>query len=207
MDYIYKVLTRPDEKPTAGSRLSIKTQVPREQRQPSYQFLPHARPGGIAGLLEILLDHDGGRDDIFRLADELALEADDLLPIVDAAALLGFLKIEEGDVAITDIGPEICRVGYFGPEGALSRSNRLKTCCCCDRFSARSQTSRDHSVSEDFFHDLLDEQFSEDETLRQLETAINWGRYSELFDLTQHAGDFVLPQETEEAAEVTAGES
>ena len=28
---------------------------------------------------------------------------------------------------------------------------------------------------------MLDEQFSEDETLRQLETAINWGRYAELF--------------------------
>jgi NitT/TauT family transport system ATP-binding protein len=37
-------------------------------------------------------------------------------------------------------------------------------------------------VSEEFFHDVLDEQFSEEETLRQLETAISWGRYAELFD-------------------------
>ena len=47
-----------------------------------YQMLPHARPGGIAGLLEILLDHNG-KDDIYRLADDLAFEIDDLLPIVE----------------------------------------------------------------------------------------------------------------------------
>jgi NitT/TauT family transport system ATP-binding protein len=29
---------------------------------------------------------------------------------------------------------------------------------------------------------MLDEQFSEEETVRQLETAISWGRYAELFD-------------------------
>jgi len=56
-----------------------------------YQMLPHARPGGMAGLLELLLDK-GGRDDIYRLADDLTFEIDDLLPIVDAAQLLGFLR-------------------------------------------------------------------------------------------------------------------
>jgi len=70
-----------------------------------YQMLPHARPGGVAGLLELLLDK-GGRDDIYRLADDLAFEIDDLLPIVDAAQLLGFLKVEEGDASITPNGAE-----------------------------------------------------------------------------------------------------
>src|ERR1022692_4338624 len=60
---------------------------------------------GMAGLLELLIDK-GGRDDIYRLADDLAFEIDDLLPIVDAAQLLGFLKIEEGDAAITASGTE-----------------------------------------------------------------------------------------------------
>ena len=47
----------------------------------------------------------GERVDV-RLADDLALEIDDLLPIVDAAQLLGFLTIEEGDAAITENGTE-----------------------------------------------------------------------------------------------------
>jgi NitT/TauT family transport system ATP-binding protein len=34
----------------------------------------------------------------------------------------------------------------------------------------------------EFFQDLLDEHFSDDEVHRQLDTAIQWGRYAELFD-------------------------
>src|ERR1700723_3724323 len=50
VDYIYKVLTRPDA-PTAGPVFRTPTAP---GKQPKYQMLPHARPGGIAGLLEIL---------------------------------------------------------------------------------------------------------------------------------------------------------
>ena len=48
VDFIYKVLTRPDVAPAeapTGPRV-------RDQRQMKYQMLPHARPGGVAGLLE-----------------------------------------------------------------------------------------------------------------------------------------------------------
>jgi NitT/TauT family transport system ATP-binding protein len=41
---------------------------------------------------------------------------------------------------------------------------------------------------------MLDEQFSEDETLRQLETAINWGRYAELFDFDASRRRFIQPE-------------
>ena len=40
---------------------------------------------------------------------------------------------------------------------------------------------------------MLDEQFSEDETLRQRETAINWGRYAELFDFDASRRRFIAP--------------
>ena len=68
------------------------------------------------------------------------------------------------------------------------------------------ETKSDHTVPEDFFLDMLDEQFSEDETLRQLETAINWGRYAEIFDYDAGRRRFILPEpreivETVEGAE------
>ena len=59
-------------------------------------MLPHARTGGIAGLLEMIDESPNGREDIYRLADQLSFEIDDLLPIVEAAALLGFLKVDGG---------------------------------------------------------------------------------------------------------------
>ena len=198
VDYIYKVLTRPNEKPAAVPDISLRTQVPREQKQSSYHFLPHARPGGIAGLLEILTDH-AGRDDIFRLADELALESDDLLPIVDAAALLGFLTVEEGDAVMTPAGRKFAESEIL-VQKELFRAAALEHVLLLRQIHRAVQNKSDHSVPDEFFHDLLDEQFSEDETQRQLDTAINWGRYSELFDYDAARRRFYLP-DTEVAAE------
>ena len=148
-----------------------------------YQMLPHARPGGIAGLLELLLDHNG-KDDIYRLADDLAFEVDDLLPIVDAAQLLGFLTVTEGDAAITPPAPSSPT-----PRSSAKKNSSAPpppTNVLLLRQIVRAiEAKSDHSVSEEFFHDMLDEQFSEEETLRQLETAINWGRYAELFDFDE----------------------
>src|ERR1700720_353293 len=75
VDYIYKVLTQPDAQPPALPHTGTGKRV-RDQRQMHYQMLPHARPGGIAGLLELVLDHNG-KDDIYRPADALAFALDD----------------------------------------------------------------------------------------------------------------------------------
>ena len=191
VDYIYKVLTRPDVAPAEAPNVRV-----RDQRQMHYQMLPHARPGGMAGLLELLLDK-GGRDDIYRMADDLSFEIDDLLPIVDAAELLGFLTIEEGDAVITDSGTEfanseILRQKELFRDAAVSHVLLLRQ--ICRALEAKS----DHTVPEDFFLDMLDEQFSEEECQRQIETAVTWGRYAELFDYDAGHRRFVLPDAQEE---------
>jgi NitT/TauT family transport system ATP-binding protein len=199
VDYIYKVLTRPDVAPSAApDRLA-----PRDQRQMHYQMLPHARPGGIAGLLELLIDR-GGRDDMYRLADELAFEIDDLLPIVDAAHLLGFLTIEEGDAAITPSGRDFAESEIL-KQKELFRKAAIEHVLLLRQITRALDTKSDHTVPEDFFLDMLDEQFSQEETLKQLETAINWGRYAELFDFDAGRRRFVQPEI--EAAELVEGQA
>jgi NitT/TauT family transport system ATP-binding protein len=197
VDYIYKVLTRPDTVPTEAPNQQTGPRV-RDQRQMHYQMLPHARPGGIAGLLELLLDK-GGRDDIYRLADDLAFEIDDLLPIVDAAQLLGFLKIEEGDAAITPTGTEFANSEILRQK-ELFRGAAVENVLLLRQIRRAIETKSDHTVPEDFFLDMLDEQFSDEESLRQLETAVNWGRYAELFDFDSARRRFVMPDALEEAA-------
>ncbi len=73
VDYIYKLMTQPELEaaPLGAAGHTAK---------PAYQMLPHARPGGIAGLLELLNDR-GGKEDLYRVAEELRMEVDDLLPI------------------------------------------------------------------------------------------------------------------------------
>ena len=202
VDYIYKVLTRPDVAPTEAPETPTGRRV-RDQRQMRYQMLPHARPGGMAGLLELVLDK-GGRDDIYRLADDLAFEIDDLLPIVDAAQLLGFLKVEEGDAVITESGAEFANSEILRQK-ELFRDAALQNVLLLRQIRRALEAKSDHTVPEEFFMDMLDEQFSEEESLRQIETAVTWGRYAEIFDFDAARRRFVLPDAQEEA--VAEGES
>ena len=197
VDYIYKVLTKPDVAPTEAPDQQAGRQV-RDQRQMHYQMLPHARPAGVAGLLELLLDK-GGRDDIYRLADDLAFEIDDLLPIVDAAQLLGFLKVEEGDAAITDTGTEFANSEILRQK-ELFRDAATANVLLLRQIRRALESKSDHTVPEDFFLDMIDEQFSEEESLRQMETAVAWGRYAELFDFDAGRRRFMLPDAQEEEA-------
>ncbi len=201
VDYIYKVLTKPDVVPAEAPDQKAGPKI-RDQRQMHYQMLPHARPGGMAGLLELLLDK-GGRDDIYRLADDLAFEIDDLLPIVDAAQLLGFLKIEEGDAVITVSGTEFANSEILRQKEVF-RDAAVQNILLLRQIRRALETKRDHTVPEDFFLDMLDEQFSEEESLRQVETAVAWGRYAELFDFDAARRRFVLPDAQDE--EIAASE-
>jgi NitT/TauT family transport system ATP-binding protein len=196
VDYIYKVLTQPGERPpalpTAPAGATVKPGP--DARTAHYQELPHARPGGIAGLLELLLDHNG-KDDIYRLADDLGFEIDDLLPIVDAAQMLGFLTITEGDAEITPAGAEYANSEILRQK-ELFRQAAVDNVLLLRQIVRAIEAKSNHSVPEEFFHDLLDEQFTEEVTLRQLETAINWGRYAELFDFDAARRRFIEPEKT-----------
>jgi NitT/TauT family transport system ATP-binding protein len=191
VDYIYKVLTRPDTAPeeVPGPRI-------RDQRQMRYQMLPNARPGGVAGLLELLLDK-GGRDDIYRLADDLAFEIDELFPIVDAAQMLGFLNVEEGDAVITPSGADFGNSEILRQK-ELFRAAALENILLLRQIRRALETKSDHTVPEDFFRDLLYEQFSEEECDHQMDTAIAWGRYAELFDYDSGRRRFVMPDSQDE---------
>jgi NitT/TauT family transport system ATP-binding protein len=175
VDYVYKVLTEPDTE-HAQPRMGP---GPAEART-KYPMLPHARPGGIAGLLEILADRNG-REDVYRLADMLSFEIDDLLPTVEAAALLGFVRLMQGDAEITPQGREFLDADILRRK-ELFRKASLEHVALLKQITRSLEAKSDRTLPDEFFHDILDEHFSEEETVRQLETAINWGRYAELFD-------------------------
>jgi len=213
VDYIYKVMTEPEVEhslPDAESTAEIilppgglAKEPPKKQEAPvrtaRYQMLPHARVGGIAGLIELLHDR-GGREDLFRLSEELVMDVEDLLPILEACVLLGFAWLKEGDVQITPQGvrfadADIQRRKEIFREAALEHVTILK------QIDSILKRKSDHSISDEFFHDILDEHFAEDEVLRQFDTAMNWGRYAEIFDYDREHGRLI---QTEPPA---AGES
>jgi NitT/TauT family transport system ATP-binding protein len=181
VDRIYQVITKPDEHEKAVVSSGPEKMVPH-----SALMLPHTRPGGMAGLLEILADQ-GGRADLHHLADELSLTVDDLLPTVETAALLQFLKLEQGDATLTEEGHNLAKAD-IQERKAIFRKAALANVPLLRQMDQALRTKSDGTLPDEFFRDLLDEHFSEEESRRQLETAIQWGRYAELFDYDAATG-------------------
>jgi NitT/TauT family transport system ATP-binding protein len=187
VDYIYKVLTQPDTEHS----LPTGQQAKGADRKPiKFPMLPHARPGGVAGLLEILVDR-GGKDDVYHLADELGMPADDLLPIIEAGGLLRFIRVAEGDVEITHEGrafsdADIETRKQFFRDAVLEHVPLLR------QIETVLRSKTDKSLPDDFFYDILDEHFSDEEARRQLETAIHWGRYAGIIDYDSTTGRLFL---------------
>jgi NitT/TauT family transport system ATP-binding protein len=172
VDYIYKVMTQPELELAPPSAAGVAAKV-------RAQMLPHARPGGITGLVELLMDR-GGTEDLYHVADDLHLEVDDLLPIVEATTLLGFAKAREGDVEITPQGKAFAEADIDAKKN-LFREAALAHVDLLQQMRKTLESKSNGSMPLQFFHDLLDEHFSEADTEKQIETALNWGRYGEVF--------------------------
>jgi NitT/TauT family transport system ATP-binding protein len=219
VDYIYKVMTEPetdhalpDAETTAEIILpkgGLTKDVLKKQEAPlrtaKYQMLPHARVGGIAGLTELLRDR-GGREDLFRLSEELVMDVEDLLPILEACVLLGFAWLKEGDVQITPAGIAFADAD-IQKRKVLFRQAALEHVTILKQIDSILKRKTDHSIADEFFHDILDEHFAEDEVQRQFETAMNWGRYAEIFDYDRESGKLVQADTTPEPAPASATES
>jgi NitT/TauT family transport system ATP-binding protein len=67
------------------------------------------------------------------------------------------------------------------------------------------EATRDGTLGEGFFLDLLRRGFSEDEARQQLRIAIDWGRYGELFDFDANTGQFTLEPATSEDGHANVG--
>jgi NitT/TauT family transport system ATP-binding protein len=114
--------------------------------------------GSISGLLEIIQDC-GGREDLPALAEDLRLEIDDLLPAVDALAMLGFAKVAEGDVVMTNEGQNFA-VADVEHSKELFRQQLLQSVPLIATILGMLKQKRDGRVGKDFLLGILDEHFS-----------------------------------------------
>jgi NitT/TauT family transport system ATP-binding protein len=171
VDYIYSVMTNPEATVDQASVSAARS---------SFPMLPHARVGGISGLLEIIAEQ-GGREDLPKLAERLRLDIDDLLPAVDTAVMLGFAEVSGGDVTITPIGKEFA-------EADVERSWRIFRNALIEHVPFITtvlnalREKQSGGVKKEFFIDILDEHFSEAEAEKQFDTLVSWGRYAHLFE-------------------------
>ena len=188
VDQVYKILTNPE---LESVDITPTVSQPTPSQPAKYQSLPQVRIGSIAGLLELLED---SRDkDIYRLGQELQLEVDDILPIVEAAKLMDLVEIQEGDINVTSTGRQFIS-GSIDERKQTVKTQLLAHIRLVQQIYRLCQAKRNQRFPEELILDILEAHFSAQEAKRQLETAIDWGRYAELYSYDEPSGQIFLEQ-------------
>jgi NitT/TauT family transport system ATP-binding protein len=185
-EYLYNAMTNPTMPVESGGAAvpvpgaSGSAPVSKVRSSPFARALPHVRVGTISGLLELLVDMGAGQE-IARLAERLALPVDDFLSILDAAVMLGFAEVSDGCVSVTPIGRDFATTTILRSKD-LFRQQVLANVPIVTTITKTLAEKENKSMKADFFLDLLDEYYPTAEAQLQFNTAIEWGRYAELFE-------------------------
>lgn len=182
VDKIYAIMTeQPQRVSGAAGQLTI-----------GYR-LPQASPYRLENMLEVLVDEPYlGKADLPALADELQLSDDVLLHLLDAGALLGLIRVAEGDVWLSSKGR------FFATAEDQDRKKMfgeqlLANVPLASHIQRVLDERHDHRAPEPRFIQELEDYLSDDEAERVLEQMIAWGRYAELFEYDYNSGVLSLP--------------
>jgi NitT/TauT family transport system ATP-binding protein len=187
VDTVYGILTgRADEAPGTAAGTAPPVPAPTPADLP----LPEVSVGGLSGLLEILAAR-GGALSLAELADTLSFEIDDLLPLVDAARMLGLAAVADARIEITPPGRAFAAADIDAGKLQFARLAAERAPLIGAVVKALAATA-DGTLREEFFLDLLRRGFSAEDARRQLDVAVDWGRYAELFEYDTERRELVL---------------
>jgi NitT/TauT family transport system ATP-binding protein len=143
------------------------------------RILPQASVGALAGLLEYL---NGGRNryDIYKLDDELGVAMTDLVQTIEMAEMLGFASVSAGDIQITPLGQAFAEASILTRKELFAQRARRLPMMVWMMDMLRAVP--DHVLPWRVFYTALLPEFPDELATRQLDIAIDWGRYAELID-------------------------
>ncbi|MEI6620622.1 MAG: nitrate/sulfonate/bicarbonate ABC transporter ATP-binding protein, partial [Actinomycetes bacterium] len=196
VDRIYDILTEAPAAATA-SPASQPEAAPaeREATIDRGRKLPDASVDGIAGFADIMLGQ--GDRSISNLAADLSLEVDDIFPLIDSLALLGFAEVIHGRTHLTSAGSTFAAAPIQEAK-RLFRAGALEHVQLIRIMASGLASSPTHTMRGAFYLDLVRKHHSERTSQQQIRTAINWGRYAELFEYDK-ARDLLTLATTEES--------
>lgn len=171
VDNIYTLMTTgPKEKTKRAQR----------ERQIGLGYrLPDVEPSELSGLIETMTSFEE-RIDLPELADELMMNIDDLFPILETLEILGFARVSDGDIQLSELGKQFSEADLQERKTLFAR--RLLENVPLARYIRRVLDEKvGHRVSEERFLSKLEDYLSEKEAERVLRTMIDWGRYAEIF--------------------------
>ncbi len=154
--------------------------------------LPDCSLTWLFGLLE-LLDDRSGREDGYKIARELNFKFDDLLRVMKAGEVLGFLSTPAGDVVLEPLGKEFIESEVN--KRKLVVREQLKKHSLFAYFIRLLHGQEDRSLTKEVTLEHLAMLLPNEKPERQFQIMVNWGRFAELFGYNKDEDRFYLDQE------------
>ena len=154
--------------------------------------VPDCQLTWIFGLLEYL-DDQGGREDGYKIAREQQFKFSDLLKVMKAAEILGFVSTPAGDVVLEPFGKQFLESDVNRRK--LLLREQLKKLGLFGYFVRLLRAQEDRSLSKEVVLEHLAMLLPSEKPERQFQTMVNWGRYAELFGYNKDEDRFYLDQE------------
>ncbi len=178
VDQVYTLMT-------TGARERRKRAMRERQINIGYR-LPDIEPSELTGLIDTMTEFEASID-LPELADNLMMTIDDLFPLIEALEILGFAKVSEGDIQLSELGLTFSQAD-------LQERKKIFAKCLIDKVPLARHIRtvlderRDHRAQEERFLSKLEDHLSEKESERVLRTIIDWGRYAEVFAYDFNSG-------------------
>ncbi len=154
--------------------------------------LPAAVFNRLAGLLETVDAEQGNEVDLYRLAEDLKLDLDDILPIVEGAEILGFATVDQGDIRLTPLGEAFATASIVARKEILA--GRVMRLPIIRWIYETLQKDDNQRIAEDYFVAQLQADFG-DFAKEQLDIAVDWGRYADLFAYDEGSGELFMEED------------
>jgi NitT/TauT family transport system ATP-binding protein len=146
----------------------------------------------LAGLMEALAAAPfKGKADLPELADELAMEVDELFPIAETLQLLRFAEVAHGDIRLTEDGRKFVDCDVDARK-RLFAEHLLAHVPIVALIRRVLDERPSHRAPYRRFSEELEDFMSEDFAEETLAAVISWGRYAELFAYDEQAQAFSL---------------
>ncbi len=152
--------------------------------------LPHVSVNDLAGLLERVNELPGDRADLYRLSDDLRVDSDHLLRVTEAAEMLGFAKVAQGDIELTPLGETFAEASILARKEIFAA--RLRRVPLFKWLLTMLRKSNQRRLERDVVQTALELEFPPDEAERQRDIMVDWGRYSEILSYDDDADTFYL---------------
>lgn len=142
------------------------------------RLLPTITINDLAGLLEHINNSPHDCLDIYRLPEEIKVDSDHLLRLTEAAELLGFATISQGDIAITPLGEAFAEAGIPARKDIFA--SRIRRLPLFKWLLSMLSVANKHQLEWDVVQAALQLEFPREEAERQIDLAVDWGRYAGL---------------------------